>query len=215
LIKAAIFDLDGVLVNTSNFHYAAWRDLAGHLGFTLTDEHNERLKGVSRMSALEIVLEIGGLSNLTCEEKLRLAEIKNKRYIDYISQLDESCLLEGALECLNKFKERKIFIALGSASKNARMVLERLKITGYFNAISDGTRAIRAKSDPEVFKIAADDLGVPYDQCLVFEDSIAGIMAAKTAGMKTVGIGDERILHMADITYKSLKEYVLNNQNAL
>ena len=211
MIKAAIFDLDGVLVNTSIFHFAAWRDLARYLGFDLTDEDNERLKGVSRMEALDIILEIGGISDLTYEEKLRLAERKNRKYIEYIYRLDESCLLDGALECLNKFKEKKVLIALGSASKNAPMVLEKLKIASYFDTISDGTRAVRAKPDPEVFKIAADDLGVPYEQCMVFEDSIAGIMAAKATGMKTVGIGEAKVLHMADMTYKSLKEYVLNN----
>jgi len=215
LIRAAIFDLDGVLVNTSNFHFAAWRDLARYLGFDLTDQDNERLKGVSCMETLEIILEIGGISDLTYEEKLRLVERKNRRYIEYISQLDESCLSDGALECLNKLKEKNIFIALGSASKNAPMMLERLRIASYFDTISNGTRAVRTKPDPEVFKNAADDLGVPYEQCMVFEDSIAGIMAAKATGMKTVGIGEAKVLHMADITYKSLKEYVSNTQNGL
>lgn len=215
MIRAAIFDLDGVLVNTSNFHFAAWRDLARYLGFDLTDQDNERLKGVSCMETLEIILEIGGISDLTYEEKLRLVERKNRRYIEYISQLDESCLSDGALECLNKLKEKNIFIALGSASKNAPMMLERLRIASYFDTISNGTRAVRTKPDPEVFKNAADDLGVPYEQCMVFEDSIAGIMAAKATGMKTVGIGEAKVLHMADITYKSLKEYVSNTQNGL
>jgi len=215
LIKAAIFDLDGVLVDTSKFHFAAWKDLAGNLGFDLSENDNEILKGVSRMAALEIILKKGGLSDLTYDEKLRLADIKNRRYIEYISRLDESCLLDGVQECLEHFKKKGILIALGSASKNARTVLEKLKISGYFDTIADGLRATRAKPDPEVFKIAADDLEVPYDQCMVFEDSIAGIMAAKAAGMKTVGIGDAKVLHMADRTYKSLKEYVLHNRNGL
>ncbi|WP_039834376.1 HAD hydrolase-like protein, partial [Paenibacillus sonchi] len=143
-MKGAIFDLDGVIVNTAKYHYLAWRSLAADLGFEFTEAHNERLKGVSRMRSLDILLEIGGLE-FDEAEKAAMAERKNRRYVDYISRLDDSELLPGVREYLGRLKERGIGIALGSASKNAVFILDKLKITGLFDAVVDGNTVSRAK----------------------------------------------------------------------
>lgn len=202
-MKGAIFDLDGVIVDTAKYHYQAWRRLAQELGFEFKEEDNERLKGVSRMKSLEILLELGGLS-FDDDMKRRLAEKKNAWYVDYISALDESELLSGAKEYLTALKQRGIKIALGSASKNAPIILNRLKITELFDSIVDGNKVSKAKPDPEVFLIAAQELGLQPRECVVFEDAEAGITAARAAGMRTVGIGSDHILREADIVVPGL-----------
>lgn len=204
-IKACLFDLDGVVVDTAKFHYLAWKRLANELGFDFTEEDNERLKGVSRVRSLEILLEIGQ-KTLTEEEKNSYAEKKNVWYREFILKMEPDEILPGAVELFKELKEAGIKIALGSASKNAVTILERLDIMDWFDAIIDGTSTQKAKPDPEVFLLGAKAVGVEDDECVVFEDAEAGVEAAKAAGMKCVGIGDPKILHKADFVLAGLHE---------
>lgn len=205
--QGALFDLDGVLVDTAKYHYLAWKELANRLGFDFTEQQNERLKGVSRLASLDILLEIGQMKDrFTEREKEELAGEKNARYVEYISRMDASELLEGALELLRDLRMKGIKIALGSASKNAPMILDRTGIAAYFDAIIDGNSVSKAKPDPEVFKLGADKLNLPYQACVVFEDSQAGLEAAKAIGMLAIGIGEAANLTDADIVYRNLKE---------
>lgn len=204
-IKGAIFDLDGVIVDTAKYHYLAWARLANELGFDFTLRDNERLKGVSRMRSLEILLEIGGVSS-TEEEMLAMAEKKNNWYVEYIKKMDESELLRGARKYLLKLRGEGIKIALGSASKNSPMILENLKIVDLFDAVIDGNKVVKAKPDPEVFTLGALELGLDPADCVVFEDAEAGVEAAKRAGMKVVGIGEKEILKDADFVVAGLFE---------
>lgn len=204
-IKGALFDLDGVIVDTAKYHYLAWKRLAGELGFEFTEEDNERLKGVSRMRSLEILLEVGGITG-TEEEKLQMAEKKNNWYVEYIRKMDESEILKGAKEYLQKLRGEGMKIALGSASKNAPMILDNLGITDLFDAIIDGNKVSKAKPDPEVFLLGARELALEAADCVVFEDAEAGIEAARRAGMGTVGIGKKEILKEADMVVNGLYE---------
>lgn len=205
--QGALFDLDGVLVDTAKYHYLAWKELANRLGFDFTEQQNERLKGVSRLASLDILLEIGQMKDrFTEQEKEELAGEKNTKYVEYISKMDASELLEGALELLRDLRMKGIKIALGSASKNAPMILDRTGIAAYFDTIVDGNSVSKAKPDPEVFKLGADKLNLPYQACVVFEDSQAGLEAAKAIGMLAIGIGEAANLTEADIVYRNLKE---------
>lgn len=205
--KGAIFDLDGVLVDTAKYHYKAWKMLAQKLGFDFSISDNERLKGVSRMQSLEILLEIGGITE-TEERKNELAELKNTCYVNLIEKIDENELLMGAKDYLNQLKANGVKIALGSASKNAMMILNNLGIVDLFDAIIDGNKVSRTKPDPEVFTKAVDELGLSTDECIVFEDAVAGIEAAKNAGIATVGIGNRMVLRDADFVVKGLYELI-------
>jgi beta-phosphoglucomutase len=205
--KGALFDLDGVIVDTAKYHFLAWNRLAKELGFTFTEDHNERLKGVSRVHSLEILLEIGRIS-LSDEKKLLLAELKNKWYVEYISNMKQSEILSGAKEYLTQLRKGGIRIALGSASKNAPMILENLQITELFDAIVDGNSTTKAKPDPEVFLLGAEKLGLFPEDCIVFEDAAAGVEAGKLAGMRVVGIGNAEILKRADLVINGLYELV-------
>lgn len=202
-MRAAIFDLDGVIVDTAKYHYLAWKRLANELGFDFTEADNERLKGVSRVRSLEILLEIGGLT-LDAEAKAQLAARKNEWYVDYIRQMDASEILPGAAEYLQCIREKGIKTALGSASKNAPLILERLCISSLFDAIVDGNVVSKAKPDPEVFLCAANQLGISPASCVVFEDAEAGVEAARRAGMRTVGIGKPDVLRDADVIIPGL-----------
>lgn len=192
-IKACLFDLDGVIVDTAKYHFIAWKDLADKLGFEFTEEHNERLKGVSRMVSLDILLEIGGIE-LNNEEKLRLATEKNDLYVSYIMKMGAEEILPGVLDFLTDLRENGVKIALGSASKNAPLILERIGLTQYFDAIIDGNSVSNAKPDPEVFILGAKAVGVDPEACCVFEDAEAGVEAALAGGMKCIGIGTPEIL---------------------
>lgn len=195
-IKACIFDLDGVVVDTAKYHYLAWRRLANELGFEFTEFDNERLKGVSRMDSLEILLEIGGLQFDT-EEKLKLAEVKNNWYVEYIIKMDASEILPGVKEFLELLRCRGIKIALGSVSKNAMTIINGIDLAKYFDAVIDGTKVSRAKPDLEVFLKGAEELGIPAGECVVFEDAVAGIEAALNAKMYCIGVGSPQVLHRA------------------
>jgi len=206
--KCAIFDLDGVLVDTAKYHYLAWKELAGKLGFEFTIENNEMLKGVSRMTSLDILLDVGKMKDaFSEEEKVKMATEKNNQYVEYISNIDESEILEGALSLLQELKQKGIKIALGSASKNAQIILKNVGLESYFDVIVDGNSVSKAKPDPEVFTLGAKTLGVPYEECVVFEDSQAGLEAAKIVGMLAVGVGMEKDLTNADVVYSTLKDF--------
>ncbi len=196
--KAIIFDLDGVIVDTAKFHYEAWKKIANDLGLDFTKAQNEHLKGVSRVESLNKILKWSGVT-LNQEEKDVLLEAKNKHYLSLISHMDETELLEGIPVLLGKLVEAKVPFALGSASKNARLILDILHLSNLFSAIVDGTDVTKAKPDPEVFLIAAERLGYKPEDCIVVEDSKAGIQAARTAGMVSVGIGAEDVLGEADV----------------
>jgi beta-phosphoglucomutase len=204
-IKGFIFDLDGVIVDTARLHYLAWKELANELGFEFTPEHNERLKGVSRMRSLEILLEIGGI-DLPEQEKIKLAERKNQRYRQLVMQLTPADMLPGAMDFLRKSRQLGLKLALASASKNTPLILQRIGLDTFFDAVVDGNRVSKAKPDPEVFLVAANDLRLEPEQCVVFEDAVAGVEAAHRAGMKVVGIGKKDVLKDAEMVVASLAE---------
>ena len=193
MIHCCIFDLDGVIVNTAKYHYLAWKRLAVSLGFGFTEHDNERLKGVSRVESLKIVLEIGETS---LEERAfeKALEDKNLWYLEYISQIDAEEILPGAEGFLRAVRGRGIKVALGSASKNAPLILERIGLCDQFDAVIDGNSVSNAKPDPEVFLKAAGAVGCAPKECVVFEDAAAGVQAALNAGMICVGIGSPAIL---------------------
>jgi beta-phosphoglucomutase len=195
--KGIIFDLDGVIVDTAKFHYLAWRKLANDMGFDISVEQNEQLKGVSRVHSLERILGWGN-KTVNEEEFERLMNSKNEDYLARIEHMNEEDLLPGVKKVLDFLTENNIPFALGSASKNARPILKGLKIEEQFKAIVDGNDVTKAKPDPEVFLIAAEKLGIPPQDCIVFEDSVAGVEAANLAGMMSIGIGDKEILKKAD-----------------
>lgn len=198
MIEACLFDLDGVVVDTAKYHFIAWKALAEELGFEFTLEDNERLKGVSRMQSLEILLEIGNL-RVSDREKLEMAEKKNALYVSYIEKMTPDETLPGVQKFLQELRAAGIRIALGSASKNAPMILDRIQLSGMFDAIVDGNSIAEAKPNPEVFLKGAEKLGVLPENCVVFEDAIAGIEAAQNANMYSVGIGDPETLGFADM----------------
>lgn len=207
-MQAAIFDLDGVIVDTAKYHYLAWKRLANENGFDFTEQDNERLKGVSRTRSLEILLEIGGLE-ASDAARAQMAEQKNAWYVDSIRKLDASEILPGAAEYLRWLKECGVKTALGSASKNAHLILSRLGIADLFDVVIDGTMVSASKPDPEVFILAATRLGVDREVCVVFEDAEAGIEAAKRAGMCVVGIGKPEQLKQADVVIGGLHHMIM------
>ena len=204
-IKGAIFDLDGVLVDTARYHYLAWKRLAGELGFDFTEDDNERLKGVSRLRSLEILLETGNVI-MTESQKEDAAARKNGWYVEYLYTLDETALLPGAKEYLLRLKENNIRIALGSASKNAPLILERLNIAAFFDAVIDGNSVSKTKPNPEVFLKGAAAMGLAPEHCVVFEDALAGIEAAKSGGMRAIAVGKAELLPGADLYIASLQD---------
>ena len=203
--KGFIFDLDGVIVDTAGFHYLAWRNLANELGFEFTEEQNELFKGVSRVRSLEILLEIGGVK-ATEEQKEGWLVSKNEEYLSYIAKMTENDILPGVLKVLTYLKEKNIPMALGSASKNAQPILKRVGLFDLFDCIVDGNHVEKAKPDPEVFTLGAEELEVEYTDAIVFEDSIAGIQAANRVDMVSVGIGDAKVLHKADYNFNDFTE---------
>lgn len=200
-----IFDLDGVIVDTAKYHYLAWKELADDLGFEFTEEHNELLKGVSRVRSLEILLEIGNIS-ISEEKKQEYLVSKNEEYLGYITKMGADEILPGVSELLDALDNVGIKYVLGSASKNAPLILKQIGLFDRFAGIVDGNSVSKAKPDPEVFLIGAEKLNLTPKQCVVFEDAIAGIEAAKDANMISVGIGDENTLKEADYNFNNLTE---------
>ncbi|MFA8433191.1 MAG: beta-phosphoglucomutase [Marinifilaceae bacterium] len=211
-IKACIFDLDGVVVDTAKYHYIAWKSLANGLGFDFTEEDNERLKGVSRMASLDILLEIGGVE-LDENTKLELADKKNKNYVEYILKMTPDEILPGVKEFMAELKAKNIKIALGSASKNAMTILNQLELVDLFDAVVDGTHVSEAKPDPEVFLKGAELLGVDPAECVVFEDAEAGVQAAINGKMKCVGIGSPEVLGAANLVIPGFEGFSIDQLN--
>ncbi len=204
-IKAFIFDLDGVIVDTAKYHYLAWRKIADQLDIDFTHENNELLKGVSRIRSLDIILELGKV-DASQEDKDKWLIQKNEDYLSYLVDMDESEILRGVLPILQFLKDKNQLIALGSASKNARPILEKTGLLSYFDAIVDGNDVTNAKPDPEVFLIAAQLLNVKPENAIVFEDSVAGIQAANIGGMTSVGIGSKSTLHEAKYIFQDFTQ---------
>lgn len=202
-IKAFLFDLDGVIVDTAIHHYHAWKRLANELGFDISEEFNEQLKGVSRVDSLNIILKHGNLT-LPDEEKRDLAIQKNEWYLELVSRMTSDDILPGVADFFSQVRKAGLQTALGSASKNAPLILERIGMSEVFDAVIDGTKVEKSKPDPQVFTKGADKLGVRYNECVVFEDAVAGVEAGKRAGMFTVGIGSPNVLTQADMVAPSL-----------
>ena len=203
--KGFIFDLDGVIVDTAKYHYLAWKKIADQLGINFTLEQNELLKGVSRVRSLDIILQLGKVEALQSDKDKWLVQ-KNEDYLTYLVDMNESEILPGVFPVLKYLKEKGQLIALGSASKNARPILEKTGIESYFDVIVDGNDVTNAKPDPEVFLIAAKLLHVKPTKAIVFEDSVAGIQAANIGGMISIGIGEESVLHEAKYIFKDFTE---------
>jgi beta-phosphoglucomutase len=195
-LKACIFDLDGVIVDTAKYHYLAWKRLADQLKINFSEKDNERLKGVSRMASLNIILEIG---NMHPDDRIKekYATLKNQWYVDYISKMTPDEILPGSVEFINELKKDGIKVGLGSASKNTPLILERVGMEKLFDAVADGNVVHKAKPDPEVFLTAARMLNTDPRHCVVFEDAVAGVEAALNAGMICIGIGSDKILTKA------------------
>ena len=203
--KGFIFDLDGVIVDTAKYHFKAWQSLAKNLQYNFTEQDNEQFKGVSRVRSLELLLEMAQYKATQEEKEHWLAE-KNDHYLSLISNMNASEILPGITEILTALKAQKIPIALGSASKNAKPILEKVGLLSYFDVLVDGNEVAKAKPDPEVFLTAAKGLRVAPENCVVFEDALAGVAAAKAAKMVCVAIGDPAILFKADHCFASTAE---------
>jgi beta-phosphoglucomutase len=208
-IKACIFDLDGVIVDTAVYHYKAWKRLANSLGFDFTEHQNEQLKGVSRVRSLQLILGWGGVTK-TEEEQEQLATQKNTWYMEMVNQMNPDEILPGAKEFLKACRAVGLKTALGSASKNSMTILDKIGITDMFDAVIDGNKVSKAKPDPEVFLAGAQALGVQPEECVVFEDAIAGVEAALAGDMKVVGIGSPDVLTGANLVIKGLDEMTLD-----
>jgi len=196
MIKACIFDLDGVLVDTAKYHYRAWRRLANELGFDFTEAQNEQLKGVSRMQSLDLILNWGGIDKTT-REKQALAAQKNAWYVEFIARMTPAEVLDGVTAFLDELKSRGIKTALGSASKNAPAILKQTELARHFDAVIDGNKTTKSKPDPQVFLLGAEALGVAPSCAIVFEDAAKGIEAALAGGFWAVGIGAQEDLKEA------------------
>ncbi len=205
MIKGFIFDLDGVIVDTAKYHYLAWKKLADELGFEFTEEQNEAFKGVSRKRCLQILLELGEV-DATQEQFDNWMIEKNEDYLSYIEEMDASEILPDVPKILDFLKANNIPMALGSASKNAIPILKKVGLLSYFKVVVDGNNVTKAKPDPEVFLLAAKDIGVAPTECVVFEDALAGIQAANTAGMVSIGIGDATILTESQYNFNDFTE---------
>ncbi len=201
---ACIFDMDGVLVDTADYHFETWRRLAEKLGFVLGDNMREQLKGISRMASLAIVLEYGGIKVSENEQK-KLADLKNKWYIESLDEVSHKVVLPGVINFLHSLREMGVECAVGSASRNAAITLKSLELDDLFVSIVDGNDVIHTKPNPEVFKNAARDLQYKESDCIVFEDSQKGVKAAKEGGFNCVGIGDKNSLKAADIVISGLE----------
>jgi len=203
--KGFIFDLDGVIVDTAKYHFLAWKKLANSIGIDFSEEQNEQLKGVSRKASLEKILAWGGVSLSEMEFNDLMAK-KNADYLSYINKMDEDEILPDVLKILKYILSKDQPVALGSASKNAKPILEKVNLLDKFDAIVDGNEVSKAKPDPEVFSIAAKLLGKDPKECIVFEDSLAGIQAGNAIDMCTIGIGDAAVLKDADFVFKDFTE---------
>ncbi len=209
MIKAVIFDLDGVIVDTARYHFLAWKRLADELGIKFTEADNERLKGVSRIRSMEILMELGGIT-LSQHEKEQLANKKNAWFVDYVERMLPEEIFPGVAALITTFKQHGMRIALASSSKNAKTVIQLLRIEHLFEVVVDGTMVVHSKPDPEIFLLAATKLGVEPKECLVFEDAEAGVEAALAAGMHCVGIGTPEQLFKAMRVIRTTGEFTMS-----
>ncbi len=207
--KAIIFDLDGVIVDTAKYHFLAWKKLAHSIGINFTEEQNEQLKGVSRIESLKKILNWGGII-LSKKEFETLLTKKNDAYLAYVNTMDENEILPGVKNFLDYLIKHDYEIALGSASKNSRPILKKVNLLNSFNVIVDGNDVIKGKPNPEGFLKAANKLNIAPENCIVFEDAVAGIQAANTANMLSIGIGEKSILHEANYVFKDFTEFDAN-----
>lgn len=198
--KGFIFDLDGVIVDTAKYHYLAWKKLSESIGIFFDEFQNEQLKGVSRINSLEKILGWGN-KELSQDKFMELLARKNNDYLDYISNMTRSEILPDVVRIISFLKDTDQSIALGSSSRNARIILKKLKLIKDFDAVVDGNNVSESKPNPEVFLLAAEELNVTPQDCVVFEDSVAGVKAANEAGMMSIGIGDEKVLKEADYVF--------------
>lgn len=206
--RGVIFDMDGVIVDTPNHHLEAWRKVANDLGFEITLEQNEELKGVSRELSLQRILKWGN-QTVSEDQFHSLMARKNEDYLSRISSMSKADLLPGVREMLNYLTVKEVPFALASASRNARFILRSLSIYDEFEVIIDGNDVTKAKPDPEGFLKAAEDLGMKPIECIVFEDSLAGVEAANSVGMLSIGIGDEKVLYKADFNFSKFSDIPL------
>lgn len=203
--KGFIFDLDGVIVDTAKYHYFAWKKLAENIGITFSEQDNEHLKGVSRVRSLEMILEWGN-KQISDAQFQELLNVKNNDYLEFVDKMTVEEILPDVPRVLTFLKENNQAMALGSASKNARSILSKVNLLNEFQSIVDGTNVSKAKPDPEVFLKAAEGIKMSPKDCVVIEDSLAGIQAANLAGMISIGIGDKAILHEADFVFKNFTQ---------
>ena len=208
--KAVIFDLDGVLTDTAKYHYLAWKELADELGIAIDESFNERLKGIDRMGSLEMILAQGQV-NLSDAEKQRLADKKNQVYRGFLDQMSADDLLPGAFARLVELKEMGVRIGLASASRNAPFVVEALGIASYLDTIADVEKIKENKPAPDIFLLAAKNLGVSANLCVGVEDSIAGIDAINAAGMVSLGVGNRKVLTAAKLVKASMDDFSFYN----
>lgn len=209
--KGIIFDLDGVICFTDKYHYKAWKKLADELGIYFDEEINNRLRGVSRMQSLEIILERAEKS-YSMEEKQELAERKNAEYVGLLQNMTAKDMSQEVREVLQTLREAGYKLAIGSSSKNAKLILQRLDLTDFFDVISDGTNIVKSKPDPEVFQKAAEYLGLEPKDCLVVEDAKAGIDAANRGGFDNAGLGEAAVYSQTTYTlgrFSSLLELLV------
>ena len=210
MLKLAIFDLDGVIVDTAKYHYLAWKEIAKKFNYNFTEEENEAFKGVSRLACMDILIKLAKKEEMPQDERIILANQKNDIYLSLIQNIDETELLQGVVSTLDMFKSHGVKIALGSASKNAMIILEKTGIINKFDVVIDGNLVSKAKPDPEVFVMAADKLQIDYKDCVVFEDAFAGVQAALNANMKCIGIGLPENLPNAKIVLKNVGEFTFD-----
>ncbi len=203
--KTFIFDLDGVIVDTAKYHFIAWQNLAKSIGIQFTHEDNEQLKGVSRVRSLELILEWGNVQANQEQKELWLVQ-KNEEYLAFIEKMDETEVLKGVVNVLDFLKQNQQNIVLGSASKNAKPILEKTNLLHYFDAIVDGNDVTNAKPDPEVFLQGAKKMNAVPTDCIVFEDSVAGIQAANIAQMTSIGIGEVNVLNEAQYCFQDFTQ---------
>jgi len=214
MIKGLIFDLDGVIVNTKRNHFLAWKRIADDLGITFTEKENEFLKGISRRDSLLSILELGNIS--LKEGKIdELLKQKNEWYKSSISHLNKLDILDGVEDLLEEAKNKDISLAIGSSSKNASFILDKLELTSYFNIIVDGSMVTKPKPNPEVFKKGADYMNLSPSECIVFEDAASGVKAAKDGGFRVVAVGNENIRFMANEYLNSMKEFNLSEYESI
>lgn len=214
MIKGLIFDLDGVIVSTEKNHFLAWKRIADELGITFTEKENESLKGISRRDSLFSILKLGNIS-LQKKKIDQLLNQKNEWYKSSIRQLNKLDILEGVEELLEEAKNKNISLAIGSSSKNASLILDKLELTNYFNIVVDGSMVTKPKPSPEVFNKAADFMNLSPKHCIVFEDAASGVEAAKVGGFRVVGVRNENIRDIADHYINSMKDFNMSEYESI